>query len=133
MTDAETEKYLAKIAALMVAFKDRPLLDYMARVVSVAVAHGEVWPDCVSKVGIREEDKNCIGIAFRLLKAAGLVRRTDSFRRSEADDAHGRTIWKYELVSRALAETFLKRHGELPPVGQMKLELNHQDTKAQSL
>jgi hypothetical protein len=123
MTDTQTDIYLAKIAALMVAFKDRVLIDYMARIVSVALAHehGTVWPDEVSKEGIVLADRNCCSVAYRLIVSAGLVRRTDQYRRSESDDAKGRTIWKYELASRSLAETFLKRHGELPPVGQIGL------------
>jgi len=120
MSDA-TDKYLEKITALMVAFKDRALLDYMARVVAVALHHGEVWPDNVSKVGVAESDRNCIGIAFRMLMSAGIVRLTGERRRSEADDSHGREIKKYELVSASLAQTFLKRHGELPPTGQQTL------------
>jgi len=80
-----------------------------------------VWPDELVLDFVSDADVNSIGIAWRLLTRAGVIRHTANFRRSTAEGARGRTIFLYQLSSMARAQTFLQRNGfvELDPQGQL--------------
>lgn len=53
-----------------------------------------------------EADRNCIGIAFRLLMRAGIVRITNDCRKSEAGDSHGRLIANMNWSAHTLRKLF---------------------------
>ena len=77
---------------------------------SVFTSNG-LWPDDVDVTAVAASDKNCVGSAWRLLTKAGILEVTTDFRRSKAEGARGRKIFKYLNGSAGKARTFLKRNG----------------------
>ena len=77
-----------------------------------ALQRGVFWPDeLVFDFLLTDDDRNCIGSAWRMCgKTLAIIEKTGSFRRSTGDNANGRTIFQYKLISRPLAEAFLKRY-----------------------
>jgi hypothetical protein len=117
-----TTQHLEKVKDLQFAFKSEAVKRYACRVAEIAADHGAVWPDEVDVELVNEEDRNCVGGVYRWLKNAGILVHTTEFRRSKADGAKGRTIFKYLLANESLARTFLRRNQPAPAVaGQPEL------------
>lgn len=70
-----------------------------------------LWPDQLNLAGVSLTDRHVVGIAWRLLTKAEVIRQTGLYRKSEAPDRNSGVVFEYELRSRARAETFLKRNG----------------------
>jgi hypothetical protein len=115
MNAAEARAHLERVKDLQEAFKPAAVRWYACEVVETALGNGWVWPDEVALDGLAEEDKNCVGSVYRWLVHIGLLSRSAHFRRSEAEGAKGRTIFRYDLVCHALARTFLDRQGHEQP------------------
>lgn len=69
------------------------------------------WADDIDFGFIDKKDRNCIGMAWRMLISAGILKRTNLNRRSTKDASKGRVVFKYRLASKTRAETFLRRNG----------------------
>lgn len=69
------------------------------------------WADAVDLKFVGAEDRNCIGMAWRRLVNAGILKRMDLNRRSTNKASKGRIVFKYRLASEGLARTFLERNG----------------------
>ena len=87
---------------------------------AVAIARhmlaGVCWSDEIDLSFIQsKKDKNCIGGAWRQLRAAGIISRCADFRRSTKKESRGRTVFKWRVESARLAETFLARNGAATP------------------
>jgi hypothetical protein len=110
------------------------------RELAVAVLHHamltgsgqEFYPDEVKLdeplAWLLSESPNCTGTCYRNLKVAGIIEPTGHFRRSNMErraKSRGRTVFAYTLASRARAETFLQRNGDVAipahPQQEMKL------------
>lgn len=104
---------LDEVALRQLVWKPGPMRDTAIAICKSALADMSFafWPDEVLLPELQAADRNCIGSAFRLLTKAGIIERLGSFRRSKAKGANGRTVFAYQLVSRAKAETFLRRNG----------------------
>ena len=81
------------------------------KIVETALLAGEVWPDDYSIAEIGRRDKNCVGGAYNWLVGAKIIfKDRKSNRPSTAENANGRTIFRWVLANRDLAETFLRRN-----------------------
>jgi hypothetical protein len=116
MDALETTQHLERVKDLQFAFKSDAVKRYACRVAELAADHGFFWPDEVDVELVSEEDRNCVGGVYRWLVNSGILVRTAEFRRSKAEGAKGRTIFKYGLVNEALARTFLRRNQPAPAV-----------------
>lgn len=72
------------------------------------------WPDEI-ELHVAAADVNCIGLAWRYLANHGVIEKTGQFRRSQDDDANGRTVFQYRLLSVPLAKRFLTVNGLQQP------------------
>lgn len=122
-TQTTIDATLGDIALKHLAFKSGSLRTVGCAIVQVALANQVVWPDEVDLAAIPPEDHNCIGTAWRTLARVGILARTQQNRRSSARQHHGRTIFKYLLANRKLAQTFLKRNGEAQQAGERQQSL----------
>lgn len=101
---------LNEVAIKQLIWKPGPMRTAAVQIVNAAMDSGIVWPDQIDFSGVEEQDKNCIGTAFRLLMKESIIMRTDRFRRSESGASKGRTIFGYRLLDPLKAATFLARH-----------------------
>ena len=108
------DSHLERVKDLQEAFKPGVGRVVAVRIMERAIEAGEVWPDQVHFDDIPQADHNCVGSAWRKLKNVGLIAHTASFRRSEAEGAKGRTIFKWVLVDATLARVFLRRNRPEP-------------------
>jgi hypothetical protein len=83
---------------------------------AVGVPGRKFWPDQVSLGFVAKEHGNCIGLAWRNLKSAGIIRHGSQFRQSDKESSGHRTIFEWELASLNRAKTFLDRNGAPAPV-----------------
>lgn len=86
----------------------------VAIVTVMLTSPGDVFPDEVDLEFVTDSDCNVIGTVWKNLAKQGIVKRGTRFRRSKR--ARGRTIFAYRLVSKILAETFLRRNNAVPPL-----------------
>jgi len=115
---------MGEVKDLQQAFKHAVLVRVARKIVETALLCGEVWPDDYSIAEIANRDKNCVGGAYNWLEGAKVIYRDrQSNRPSTAENAHGRTIFKWMLANRELAETFLRRN---PLVEMAEPMPNHQ-------
>jgi hypothetical protein len=110
MNTQEINTHLEVVKDRQIAFKSPTIQRLACRIVRAAVTGGYVWPDQVSHDDIPAQDRNCIGSTYRLLCNVGIIQRQPHFRRSEADDSKGRTIFQYALLDRQLGRAFLRRN-----------------------
>lgn len=69
-----------------------------------------IWPDKISHTSVLPDDRNTVGIAWRLLARADVIQQTGNYRKSNADGRRSGTVFEYQLKSRARAKTFLQRN-----------------------
>jgi hypothetical protein len=108
----EAEAELLKVTALQFTFKPGPMTMTMCEIVlQLTVAPNmRLWGDEFSfQAG--DDDRNCIGTAFRMLMKANVIERLTEFRRSEVKVQKGRVVWHYAINDYRLAKAFLKRYG----------------------
>ena len=117
-----TDQHLNEVALKQLTWKPGALRNVAIAVVEKVVALPfTVWPDEIDLESIALDDRNCIGSAWRLLTKAGIVKHSGDYRRSTAETSRGRTIFRYELASLSLAQTFLTRNGRTPTKPQAEL------------
>lgn len=121
MNADQARAHLERVKDLQMAFKSEAVVNYALEAVWLAVSAGWVWPDAVPLEDMADEDKNCVGSVYRWPVHAGLLARSASFRRSQAEGAKGRTIFRYDLVRLELARTFLARQGR--PLAKRQMEM----------
>lgn len=117
---------LDKVTIDQLVWKPSPVLTVAIRVTQAAIfAEGlPIWPDDIDTSDIGDDDKNCIGIAFRLLAKQDIVeRQNNNTRKSKAGPRKGSYIAAYRLKNLALAKEFLRRNKVVPPDPQMKMDL----------
>lgn len=84
---------------------------------------GTLWPDEV-ELYVNDDDKNCIGLAWRTLASNGVIVATGSFRRSEHEARRGGKVFEYQLKSLALAKRWLAVNGfPAPQLREQQLAL----------
>jgi len=112
MNNHEIDSKLDDIALVQFVWKNTKLLTACLLIAEKALQRGIFWPDELTfDFLLTEDDRNCIGSAWRMAsKKLAIIEKTGSFRRSTGNNANGRTIFQYKLVSRPLAEAFLKRY-----------------------
>jgi len=126
MNRSQIDHHLEQVKDRQIAFKNPAIRGVAVRVIKTAIGSPEsFFPDQVEHTDLADADRNTIGSAFRLLVNAGLIARADSYRRSTASGAKGRTIFGYLLINRSLAETFLSRNGAATKPSQLDLFNNH--------
>jgi hypothetical protein len=72
------------------------------------------WSDSIELPPVVDADKNVIGLVWRTLARAGILKRmegSEDHRRSLVKSRRGGMVWKYRLANFELAQTFLKRNG----------------------
>jgi len=113
----------AEAQTLQLAYKPYELRSAMVAIVSTALHQpaSPIWPDEIEFDDIQSDSKSAIGNSFKTLRLAHLIERTGEYRTSKQPSHRGRTIFAWRLVNVSLAETFLKRNGEVPPTGQLAL------------
>jgi len=110
-----TDQHLDSIAVKQMMFKPGISRDIACRIVRAALAAGSIWPDEVKLddvPSLTAADSGCVGIAWRNLTRAGIIAPAGQFRRSKAEGRHGSKVFLYNITSRSLAQTFLKRNGD---------------------
>jgi len=107
--------------ALQLAYKPNDLRSAMVSIIHLALAQPEeFWPDGDSFSDVPPNSRNAIGNGFKTLYRAKLIEQTGAWRNSRVAAQKGRRVWAWRLKSVKLAETFLKRNGEVPMKGQME-------------
>jgi len=107
--------------ALQLAYKPNELRAAMVGVIHSALASPEeFWPDDQTFDNVPADSRNAIGNGFKTLYRAKLIEQTGAWRNSRVAAQKGRRVWAWRLKSVKLAETFLKRNGEVPMKGQME-------------
>lgn len=106
------DEILDDVALKQFVWKNTKLLTACLMIAEKALQRGVFWPDELTfDFLLTDDDRNCIGSAWRICsKKLAIVEKTGSFRRSTGENSNGRTIFQYKLVSRPLAEAFLKRY-----------------------
>ena len=112
MSDTKTvDAKLDEVAIKQLTWKPTVMRDVAHIIVSHFLKDRIAWSDDVEIAGLRHEDMNCIGSAWRLLTGAGVIAPLAQFRRSTKEASKGRKVFKYRLASQAKAETWLARNG----------------------
>lgn len=108
---SEADAQLDKVALRQLTWKPGVVRNVAVDIVE-RVLHPPftVWPDEISHASLSPDDRNTVGIAWRLLARADVIQQTGNYRKSGADGRRSGTVFEYQLKSRARAETFLKRN-----------------------
>jgi hypothetical protein len=69
------------------------------------------WSDSIELPPVADADKNVIGLVWRTLARAGILKQMKDFKRSENKSRRGGKVWKYRILNEALARRFLKQNG----------------------
>jgi len=102
---------LDKIALRQLTWKPGVVRNLAIEIVEkVLVAPYRIWPDDIRLDKVNVTDRNIIGIAWRMLAKADVIKQTSQYRKSTAANRNAGTVFEYTLKSRARAETFLKRN-----------------------
>jgi hypothetical protein len=106
------DAHLDDVATKVLAWKNPTMRQIMATIL-VRVDHvGQtIWPDEVDLRFVTADDKNCIGICWRLLVKFGILSGTAQFRRSSSGASKGRKIFAYSVGSVGLARALERRTG----------------------
>jgi hypothetical protein len=119
----ESGDQLDKIALRQLTWKPGIVRNLAIEIVeNVLVAPHRVWPDDIRLDKVNVTDRNTIGIAWRMLAKADIIKQTGQYRKSTAANRNAGTVFEYALKSRARAETFLKRNSStVHPTDQPEL------------
>jgi hypothetical protein len=109
--NSASEQQLDQVALKQLTWKPSLIRNLAVTIVEKILATDKLWPDEISLAGLSPDDRNTVGIAWRLLTRAEVIQQTGSYRKSNADGRRSGTVFEYELKSRARAETFLRRNG----------------------
>jgi hypothetical protein len=109
--NATSEQHLDGATIKQMTWKPGVLRNLAVTIVERALTTDKLWPDEISLAGLSPDDRNTVGIAWRLLARAEVIQQTGSYRKSNADGRRSGTVFEYELKSRARAQTFLQRNG----------------------
>jgi len=122
MTEADAQ--LDKISLRALTWKPGAARD-IAVLICQRILHSpwRVWPDEIELKAIAQDDRQIVGLAWRQLMKAQIIRQTGQFRKSNAAGRHGGTVFEYELLSAARAKTFIRRNGSIPIVTEQQSEL----------
>lgn len=118
------DTHLDAVTIRQLSWKPSVARNVAGRIVQTALQAGVIWPDEVdfeNVPSLTAADANCIGIAWRNLTRQGIIMRGSSYRRSNAENSKGRTIFCYALASADRARTFLRRNQM--PVTERQQEL----------
>lgn len=122
MSDADAQLNAISLRAL--TWKPGP-----ARDIAIAICQRilrspwRLWPDEIELKAIAQDDRQIVGLAWRQLMKAQIIRQTGQFRKSNAPGRHGSTVFEYELLSESRAKTFVRRNGSIPIVAEHQTEL----------
>ncbi|HYE29949.1 MAG TPA: hypothetical protein VEH27_00845 [Methylomirabilota bacterium] len=120
MNTAEVDQHLDDVAVNQLVWKPGVLRTIGVEIARHAVRRRVFWPDELDFSKVAEADKNCIGIAYRLLSKYEIITRNGNYRRSETGDSKGRTIFDYRIINDRLAQAFIDRNTEKAN-GQLQL------------
>lgn len=122
---ANPAAHLDDVALKQLLWKQPETAAIASRILNRAlVGYAEFYVDEIALEDIRSCDKNAIGTCFRLLANQGMIAQTGRFRKSRAENAHGRTIFGYTLLRSDLARALLQRmSGIAHPNRQTELPL----------
>ena len=108
--------------ALQLCYKPNDLRAAMVHIIEAALGSpDEFWPDDQTFQCVPANSRNAIGNGFKTLFRAKLIEQTGAWRNSQIAEQKGRRVWGWRLKSTTLANTFLRRNGEVPMKGQMEL------------
>lgn len=94
------------------------------RIVRAAHSNATIYPEDVDVSDIPPGDANCVGIAFRMLSGAGVIKRSGRYRKSNRVASNGRTVFEYQIEHQERANTFLVRNGSAAlPTAQRQFDL----------
>ena len=118
------DKHLDEISLRALTWKPSVARDIAVDICQrVIVPPWRCWPDEIKLAGVSAEDRHIVGLAWRQLMKAKVIKQTGIYRRSNSPGRHGGTVFQYELVSRARAETFIRRNGKIPKVNELQTDL----------
>jgi hypothetical protein len=111
-TNPEIDARLDDIALRQFVWKNQKLLTACLLIAHKALKDSIFWPDeLVFDFLLTPEDRNVIGSAWRMCsRSLKIIEKTGQYRRSKGDDRNGGMIFCYRLLSRHVAEAFLKRY-----------------------
>lgn len=118
-TAAQTDAALDEAFIRCITWKPSIMRNVAIKIVARAVWEGDkvFWADDVDLDFVPADSRNCIGMAWRQMVKAGILKRTDLNRRSTKAASKGRVVFKYRLASAARANTFLERNGWTGKIG----------------
>ena len=107
------DEHLDDVAIKQLVWKNRSMALVAVRICNRALANSIFYPDEIEHDGLPKEDCNCTGSVFRLLagRKLGVIERTTTFRRSEAEGRRGSTVFGYSIKSRAKAQSLVRHLG----------------------
>lgn len=115
---SKVDQHLDDIGLTMFTFKNPSMLAAVLAVLKAAyelAPIGMFWPDEVDTSFLPEKDKNCVGIAFRLLsRKFEVIEQLEQRRRSSAKNRSGGVIFAYRLTKPKMAISLLRKHGMNP-------------------
>lgn len=126
-TNVQTDARLGQVTVNMLLFKDGVCRNIANSIVESFLPDKIQWADEVPLPVVTDADKNCIGMVWRALAKAGIIKRMEGagdHRRSTVKSRRGGLTWKYRIVNEALARRFLKQNGWTRTIrGQKEFQL----------
>lgn len=119
----EYDRHLDETAILQYAWKNRRLQLAVCSIVKKSLENPVFLADEVVFENLGPDDRNIIGIAFRIAAKLGIVRKTGSYNKSRSKASNGRIIWEYRLESKALAHAFMRANDYKKLVAETSPEL----------
>ena len=124
MNDAQVDQHLDQKTLLVLTWKNPTMKRIASVICRHYIADKIAWSDEMDLSFVRDEDRNCIGLCWRLLvKPLGIIEPMGQFKRSKTDSRRGGWIFKYRIVDEKKARALLNRFGEVTPTGEVQPEL----------
>lgn len=106
---------LDQVSLDMLTWKPSVVRDFALTITDALLELGCLHADEVN-LTLAANHPACVGIAFRLLRRAGIAMQTGHYRKSVKACSNKRIVFEWRLASAQRAKTFLARNGGKPRV-----------------
>lgn len=110
---SKESKDLLQVVCNQLFWKNEDMRRVSCAILQHALSQYTFYNDEIDFSFVGENDKNCIGGCFHLLKKYGIIKQTGNYRGSNAVDANHRVIFEWQIDNRNLAQSVLNRFGAL--------------------